>query len=81
MPLAGSEYRLLATLIAHRGEVLPREVLHRLTGGADDIALDRSIDLRISRLRSKLGDDLDGSPIIKTVRGRGYVFSEATEPC
>lgn len=81
VPLAGSEYRLLATLIAHRGEVLPREVLHRLTGGADDVALDRSIDLRISRLRGKLGDDLDGSPIIKTVRGRGYVFSEVVERC
>ncbi|KQM18455.1 response regulator [Novosphingobium sp. Leaf2] len=79
--LSGSEYRLLATLIAHRGEVLPREVLHRLTGGADDVALDRSIDLRVSRLRAKLGDDLDGSPIIKTVRGRGYVFSEAVTPC
>lgn len=79
--LSGGEYRLLATLIAHRGEVLPREVLHRLTGGADDVALDRSIDLRISRLRGKLGDDLEGSPIIKTVRGRGYVFSEAVERC
>ncbi|UAJ12046.1 response regulator transcription factor [Polymorphobacter megasporae] len=81
VPLSGSEYRLLATLIAHRGKVLPREVLHRLTGGTDDAALDRSIDLRISRLRGKLGDDLDGSPIIKTVRGRGYVFSEAVEQC
>lgn len=81
VPLSGSDYRLLAILIAHRGEVLRREVLHRLTGGADDAALDRSIDLRISRLRSKLGDDLNASPIIKTVRGRGYVFSEVVASC
>ncbi|MDH7639368.1 response regulator [Sphingomonas oryzagri] len=81
VPLSGSEYRLLSALIEHRGEVLPREVLQAMAGGRAETVLDRAIDLRISRLRAKLGDALDGSPIIKTVRGRGYVFSEVIEPC
>ena len=80
--LSGAEYRLLDVFLARPGQVLAREVLHRLTGGAPDEALDRAIDLRISRLRGKLGDDgAAGAALIKTVRGRGYVFSETVERC
>ena len=80
--LSGAEYRLLDVFLAHPGQVLAREALHRLTGGAPDEALDRAIDLRISRLRGKLGDDgAAGAALIKTVRGRGYVFSETVERC
>lgn len=80
--LSGAEYRLLDVFLARPGQVLAREVLHRLTGGAPEEALDRAIDLRISRLRGKLGDDgAAGVALIKTVRGRGYVFSESVERC
>ncbi len=39
--------------------------------------LDRSIDARISRLRRKLGDNPEQPERIKTVRGRGYLFSRS----
>lgn len=81
VPLSGAEYRLLSALLARPGEVLARETLHQLAGGAADAALDRSVDIRISRLRGKLGDDASGSAVIKTVRGRGYVLSERVTRC
>ena len=50
-----------------------------LTKGRENDPLDRSIDLQVSRLRHRLGDDLDEPRIIKTVRGQGYVLAVEVE--
>ena len=69
--LTTAEYELLYLLAQHAGQVLSRDdILQHLRGIGYDGA-DRSIDLRISRLRKKLND----SQRIKTVRGSGYLFS------
>lgn len=69
--LTSAEFDLLWELVSNAGKVLPREVLlERLRGETYD-GLDRSIDLRVSRLRQKLGD----TRLIKTIRGVGYRFA------
>ena len=59
--------------------VLSREQLAALAGGRQIDAQDRAIDLQISRLRQKLGDDARGAGLIKTVRNGGYVLAAPTE--
>jgi two-component system, OmpR family, response regulator len=55
--------------------VLKRDLLLDLTQGRDTESFDRSIDILISRLRQRLGDDAKEPKIIKTVRGEGYVMA------
>lgn len=71
--LSGAEYRLLAVLLAAGNRVLTRAQLTELLRGRDADPFDRSIDVRISRLRQILGDDARAPQIIKTVYGEGYV--------
>jgi two-component system OmpR family response regulator len=73
--LSGAEFRLLRIFLEHPNHVLSREQLLDLTHGRDADAFDRSIDLQISRLRQKLGDDARSPRLIKTVRSEGYVFA------
>jgi len=79
MPLSGSEYQLLRALLSHPNQVLTRDQLALLTKGRESDALDRSVDLQVSRLRHRLGDDLSEPRIIKTVRGQGYVLAVPVE--
>jgi two-component system OmpR family response regulator len=72
--LSGAEYRLLAVLLAHAGRVLSRVQLMELLRGRDFEPFDRSIDVRVSRLRQLLHDDARTPHIIKTVYGEGYVI-------
>jgi two-component system OmpR family response regulator len=72
--LRSSEYRVLASLLAHGNRVVSRLKLIELARGGDPDPFDRSIDVRISRLRQVLGDDARGPRIIKTVHGEGYVI-------
>jgi two-component system OmpR family response regulator len=74
-PLSGAEYRLLRTFLEHPARVLTRDQLMDLTQGREAEALDRSIDVQVSRLRQRLGDDPREPRLIKTVRGEGYVLS------
>lgn len=61
--------------------MLTREQLVDLVRGSADEAFDRSIDVHISHLRRKLGDEPMSPRIIKTVRGIGYVFAtDGTDP-
>jgi len=81
--LSGAEYRLLRVFIDHPQRVLNRDQLLNLTQGRDAELFDRSIDLLVSRLRQRLGDDAREPTYIKTVRSEGYVLSvpvEITEP-
>jgi two-component system, OmpR family, response regulator len=72
--LSGAEYRLLRVLLAHAQRVLTRDQLLSLARGREADVFDRSIDLLISRLRQRLGDDIREPRYIKTVRNEGYVF-------
>jgi two-component system OmpR family response regulator len=72
--LSGAEFRLLAILLAHPNRVLSRTQLMELIRGRDLDPMDRSIDVRISRLRQTLRDDGRSPQIIKTVYGEGYVI-------
>jgi len=78
-PLRSSEYRVLASLLAHGNRVVSRSRLIELARGRDADPFDRSIDVRISRLRQILGDDARGPRIIKTVHGEGYVIGVLVE--
>ena len=77
--LSGAEFRLLAVLLAHAGQVLSRLQLMELLRGRDLDPFDRSIDQRVSRLRQILGDDARSPLIIKTVYGEGYVLTAKVE--
>lgn len=74
LDLTSYEFSLLYALAERAGRVLPRERLMELAGGHPDEAFDRSIDVHVSRLRQKLGDDPRKPRFIKTVRGAGYQF-------
>lgn len=72
--LSSNEFRLLKTLLEHPNRVLSRDQLLSLTQGREADPLDRSIDLSISRLRHKLGDDARTPKLLKTVRNEGYLL-------
>jgi two-component system, OmpR family, response regulator len=74
-PIGGAEYRLLRIFLAHPNRVLNRDQLVDLTQGKEADALDRSIDVQVSRLRRRLGEGSREGGMIKTVRGEGYVLS------
>ena len=73
--LSGAEYRLLKIFLDHANRVLSRDQLLNMIAGRDADPFDRSIDLQISRLRQKLGEDARSPQIIKTVRNEGYVLA------
>ncbi|MFO1337651.1 MAG: response regulator transcription factor [Burkholderiaceae bacterium] len=72
--LSAAEFRLLSAFVDHPGQVLGRERLLALSHAPGVAPSDRSVDLAVSRLRSKLGDRADGQPLIRTIRGEGYRF-------
>ncbi len=74
--LSAAEAALLQTLLKRPNKILTRE---QLIGERELDPFDRSIDVRISRLRRKLEDDPQDPKIIKTVYGAGYLLSAAVE--
>jgi len=74
LALTNAEFELLGLLVGNRGRVLSRDRIINETRGIDWEAFDRSIDVLISRLRQKLGDDPKHPAFIRTVRGAGYLF-------
>jgi len=77
--LSGAEYRLLAVLLEHAPRVLTRAELLEIVRGRDFDPFDRSIDVRVSRLRQTLRDDARAPRIIKTVYGEGYIIGVPVE--
>ena len=74
--LSGAEYRLLRVFVDHPQRVLTRDQLLNLTQGREADIFDRSIDLLVSRLRQRLGDDAREPRYLKTMRNEGYVFCQ-----
>jgi DNA-binding response OmpR family regulator len=72
--LSSSEFELLAHLAAHAGEIQSRESLFQQLYKREYDGVDRMLDVRISHLRRKLGDEADSSERIKTIWGQGYLF-------
>jgi DNA-binding response OmpR family regulator len=75
--LTGLEIDLLLVLVRRAGRVVPRSALMELAGRGDVTVGDRAVDVHISRLRKKLGDE--AATRIRTVRGIGYVLARAAE--
>ncbi len=74
LEVSSTEFDLLWYLATRAGETVTREELYRELRGVDYDGLDRSIDLRVSRLRTKLDDDPKRPRRIKAVRGVGYIL-------
>jgi len=74
LSLTPAEFELLGLLVRNRGRVLSRDRIMDETHGLDLEAYDRSIDVLVSRLRQKLGDDSKQPTFIRTMRGLGYKF-------
>jgi two-component system OmpR family response regulator len=72
--LTSAEFELLGLLVRNRGRVLSRDRIMDETRGIDWDAYDRSIDVLVSRVRQKLGDDPKQPAFIRTVRGTRYSF-------
>ena len=80
VPLTTAEYNLLSVFVESPNRVLTRDhLLDRVSSRRSD-PFDRSIDVMIGRLRRKLGDDAAELPMVKTVRGAGYVFTAKVTP-
>ncbi|MBE3638217.1 response regulator [Mangrovicoccus algicola] len=73
--LSAAEASLLRAFVTAAGRVLSRRFLLDIEGPSDLETFDRAMDVRISRLRRKLGDDPRKPRAIKTVYGAGYVFT------
>ncbi|MDP3736314.1 MAG: response regulator [Hyphomonadaceae bacterium] len=75
--LSAGEYDLLMAFVKHPQRVLSRDFLMDWTKGREATAFDRSVDVMMSRLRRKLGDDSAAPRFIRTVRNGGYLFAVA----
>jgi len=74
--LSSNEFDVLWLLAEQAGQLVTREQLVHQLRGFDYDGFDRSIDLRISRLRKKLGDESEKPFRIKTIWGKGYLFAK-----
>ena len=72
--LTSAEFDLLLFLAQRTGEVVTRDQIFEHVRGIEYDGLDRSVDLRIVRLRKKLGDDGKQPRLIKSIRGMGYLL-------
>ncbi|MCG8670102.1 MAG: response regulator transcription factor [Pseudomonadales bacterium] len=72
--ITDSEFELLWILATNAGSVLKREVLFEQVRGIPYDGLDRSIDMRVSKLRKKLDENSPGIEYIRTLRQLGYLF-------
>jgi DNA-binding response OmpR family regulator len=77
--LTALEFDLLLALMRRAGRVVPRGALMQEAGRSDVTVSDRTIDVHVSHLRKKLGDDPKSPRLIRTVRGVGYVLARQAE--
>ena len=74
--LSPTEFRLMATLVAKAGDVISRRPLLAVLDATASGSTERGVESSIARLRRKLGED---APLIRTVRGQGFVFKGRVE--
>jgi two-component system, OmpR family, response regulator len=74
VPITAMEFSLLKTFLEHPNQVLSRDQLLSLTRNREWEPFDRSIDIRIARLRRKIEEHPERPKTIKTVRGGGYMY-------
>ena len=74
IPLTGGEYELLEIFVTHANRALSRDWLMDQLRGFERDPFDRSIDVRVNRLRKKIEDDPANPGYIRTQRGQGYLF-------
>ena len=72
--LTSSEFECLSLLVKNSGKVLNRDQIIDELRGIEWDAFNRSVDITMSRLRQKLGDDPKNPRFIKTIWGTGYLF-------
>lgn len=72
--LSGNEFNMLKVFVDNPNQVLDRDALSDATRGRESLPLERGIDIQLSRLRQKLGDNSKNPTLIKTIRGSGYVL-------
>ena len=77
--LSGAEFDLLSIFVMRPNRVLSRDLLVELTQGREAPAYDRSIDVRVSRLRQAMEDNQEPR-LLRTVYGEGYILSAKVEP-
>jgi two-component system OmpR family response regulator/two-component system response regulator RstA len=73
--LTTAEFDLVWLLASNAGTVISREKMYEELHGVEYDGVDRSIDLRVSRLRKKIGDDPNLPRLIKSIRGVGYLMA------
>ncbi|MCB9684787.1 MAG: response regulator transcription factor [Alphaproteobacteria bacterium] len=74
LSLTALEFDLLLALAERAGRVVPRDALWEAAGRGETHVSDRTVDVHVSHLRAKLGDDARDPRRLKTVRGAGYVL-------
>ena len=80
VPLTAGEFNLLRIFVEHPNRVLSRDILMDLIKGYERMPFDRSIDVRVARLRRKIEDDPVAPVYVRTVWGEGYLFSPQGGP-
>ncbi|MGB0503099.1 MAG: response regulator transcription factor [Thalassolituus sp.] len=79
LDLTVTEFNILAVLLREAGKVVDKNRLAEQSMQRSLTMFDRSLDMHLSNLRKKLGPMADGSPLIKTVRGVGYMYQTGQE--
>lgn len=80
VPLTAGEFNLLRIFIEHPNRVLSRDSIMDMLKGYERSPFDRSIDVRVTRLRRKIEDDPNAPLYIRTVWGEGYLFASGNNP-
>ena len=78
IPITSMEFDLLKVFAENPGKALSRDMVLTLTKNREWDPYDRSIDIRVARLRRKVESDPDNPQVIRTVRGVGYMFVSVT---
>ncbi|NQV83075.1 MAG: response regulator [Rhodospirillales bacterium] len=73
--LSSGEFNLLKAFVEHPNRVLSRDQLLDFTHANDTPAFDRSVDVRVGRVRKKIEPDPQNPQFIKTIRNSGYMFA------
>ena len=79
VPLTAGEFNLLRIFVEHPNQVLTRDHLVSLLRGYERTPFDRSIDVRITRLRRKIEPQPEAPVYLRTVWGEGYLFAPRAE--